>query len=85
MPRRYGQRIQSYRTSLTEGTIAALAAMVPAGHRAEFIERAVRRALADRARALGAGDLPGERLQAIASWLDEITTQLRAHAARWGE
>lgn len=85
MTRRYATNVRPYRLGLTSDTIAALDAIVPAGQRAEFCERAIRRALADRSRLLGAGDLPGERLEAVAEGLEQMTAEIRRHAKLWGD
>lgn len=83
--RRYGAGIRGYRLGLTAETIAALDGMVPAGQRAAFCEAAIRKALAERARLLGAGDLPGERLEAVAEGLEQMSKELRRHAKLWGD
>ena len=85
MTRRYGTGIRGYRLGLTAETIAALDAVVPAGQRAAFCEAAIRKALAERARLLGAGDLPGERLEALAESLEQMTAEIRRHAKVWGD
>ncbi|MBI4212832.1 MAG: hypothetical protein HY534_00835 [Chloroflexi bacterium] len=85
MTRRYGAGIRGYRLGLTSETIAALDAVVPAGQRAAFCEAAIRKALAERARLLGAGDLPGERLEVVAEALEQMSAEVRRHAKLWGD
>lgn len=83
---RYGVGVRDFQTTLQGTTIDALRELIPAGQRGEFVDNAVRRALAEYQRKTGSvGALPGERLETIAQALEDQADQLRAHAKQWGE
>jgi hypothetical protein len=83
--RRYGASVRKMNFGLTEQTITAMEKLVPDGQRSEFVEDAIRIHLARRARELGLGDVPGERLTAIAASLEQAAQELRHHSGWWGD
>jgi hypothetical protein len=83
--RRYGANIRKTTVGMTEGTYAALEKLIPDGQRSEFIEAAVRAHLTRHLRNHGAGDIPAERLVAMATTLEEFAEELKKHAGFWGD
>jgi metal-responsive CopG/Arc/MetJ family transcriptional regulator len=83
--RRYGANIRKTNVGLTEETFSALERLVPGGQRSEFIEQAIRQALTRQLRESGGGDIPGERLEAMAATLQRYSEELHRHASFWGD
>lgn len=83
---RYGVGVGDYTFSIQHTTIEAFRALVPMGRRGEFVDNAIRHALAELQRKTGGvGALPGEQLETIAQALEAQAYELRQHAKTWGE